>query len=259
MDGVYQPRENWYIYYVQGYHGQFLFRVPRAQAVAAFPEVVRRIEMSASQEDAPRRVRWAAAVLERNPPAADLSPEQFLSLTRDQWLNALRNSRKSIYDSAASEEQAFAERWIRVRRYWMNVVFESAFFGGLTLFALWPWLRRRGSWSWGLHLGSLPVLLMLPYYCGYASWTFTSAGPSGGVLYPWAIWWFRHFPIWTGADQWALENGPRFLGPLSQPLGPMLSISGGHGLGPVTALVMGAGIAICISAGVNLAKRRKQP
>ena len=30
MGGVYQPRDGWYIYYVQGLHSQILYRVPRA-------------------------------------------------------------------------------------------------------------------------------------------------------------------------------------------------------------------------------------
>src|SRR5688572_20560576 len=49
--GFYQPRDGWYIYYIQGYHGQFLFRVPRQQAIADFPEVVREIGVMASAED----------------------------------------------------------------------------------------------------------------------------------------------------------------------------------------------------------------
>ncbi|HEX7618253.1 MAG TPA: hypothetical protein VF480_06005, partial [Verrucomicrobiae bacterium] len=29
LGGFYPPRNGWCIYYLQGYHGQFLFRVPR--------------------------------------------------------------------------------------------------------------------------------------------------------------------------------------------------------------------------------------
>ena len=92
----------------------------------------------------------------------------------------------------------------------------------------------------------------------YATWTFTGVGPSGGVFYPWVIFCFRNFPIWTGADQWALGNFPKFLVPLSQSPGPMLASSGGGTLGPVTALLIGAGITVCISAGVRFAKLERQ-
>jgi hypothetical protein len=258
LGGVYQPRDGWYIYYVQGFDQQFLFRVPRDQAVAAFPEVVRKIKISASRTNAPPIVRRAAAILDRNSSTADLRPDEFLSLINDDRLRALRERDPSLYAYEASDEQAFEARWLKIRHYWMNVVFESAYFGGLSLFVLWPWLRRRSGWCWGVHLGSLPVLLMLPYYCGYATWTFTGVGPSGGIFYPWVIFCFRDFPIWTGADQWALENVPKFLAPLSQSPGPMLASSGGGTLGPVTALLIGAGITICISAGVRFAKLGKQ-
>jgi hypothetical protein len=140
----------------------------------------------------------------------------------------------------------------------VNIVFECAFFAALTLFALWPALRKSGSWRWGLHVGAIPLLLMLPYYCGYASWTFTSAGPSGGMLYPWVIVWSRDFPIWTATDQWVLGHFPKILEPISQPLGPMLSISGGHMLGPMTAVLIGAGMALCISGSIGFAGRIKQ-
>ncbi len=259
MGSVYLPRDNWYIYYIQRFHGQLLFRVPRSQAEAAFPAVVQGIKASTSRKDAAPKVLRAAAALERSASGAEPSPEQFLRLAREEWLKELLKGDKSVHDYAVSEEDAFAERWVRIRHYWMNLVFEGTFFGGLTLFALWPWLRRGGSWSWGFHLGFLPVLLMLPYYCGYAPWTFTSAGPTGGVLYPWVIVWLRGIPIWTLADEWALEHLPRFLEPLSQPPGPMLAVSGGHGLGPVTALAVGAGVGICFSASVRFAMRQERP
>jgi hypothetical protein len=254
--GFYQPRDGWYIYYSQGIFQQFLFRVPRAQAVAAFPEVVRRIRLSANATNALSSVGMAAAVLDRNPAVAGPSPEQFLSLLRDERLNSLLNQHSSLYDYAVTDEQEFSKRWTRIRHYWMNVVCESVYFGGLTLFALWPWLRGKGSWCWGLHLGSLPVLLMLPYYCGYAAWTFSDPGPSGGVLYPWIIFWLRDSPTWTGADHWVFEHIPKILVPLSQSPGPAFDGTGCGALGPVTALAIGVGMAICISAGVGFAKHR---
>jgi hypothetical protein len=133
--GVRQPRDNWYIYYIQGFHGQRLFRVPHAEAAAAFPEVVRTINLATSEMDAPIQLHRAAAVLERHPRAADLSPEQFLSLIRDERLDELRKSDISSYEYAVSEEQAFTERWGRVQRYWVNIVFECLFFAALVCLA----------------------------------------------------------------------------------------------------------------------------
>jgi hypothetical protein len=101
------------------------------------------------------------------------------------------------------------------------------------------------------------LLLFLPYYLGYATWTFTSAGPSGGVLYPWVILCFGGLRLWTPLDSWILEATPKVLEPLSQRLGSMLVVSGGCEFGPVAALVSGSVVA-AITAGVFafLAKRR---
>ena len=46
--------------------------------------------------------------------------------------------------------------------------------------------------------GMLPTLFCLPYWLGYAPLTFTSAGPVGGVLYPWLLQTLRGLP-WTSA------------------------------------------------------------
>ncbi len=260
MGGFYQPRDGWYIYYIQGYHTQFLFRVPRRQAVADFPEVLRKIKVAARDNaDPPNRVKWAVAVLEQDQAPSRLSPEEFLVLLHGERLKANRTKSEAAYRYALSEDQAFDERWARAGRFWLNIVCESAYFAGLILFVLWPWMRgERRAWLWSLHLGLLPLLLMLPYYSGYASWTFTSAGPGGGVLYPWVISWFRRFPVFTGADQWVLARIPKVLEPLSQPLGPWLVISGGGSLGPVMAVVLGAGIGLLVVLGLKWIKVCRQ-
>ncbi len=250
MGGVYPPRDGWYIYYVQGLHSQILYRLPRRLAVADFGEVVRTIKARANEKDPPTKLMLATAVLEQDRPPPELTAEQFLSLLHAERLKSLRNKGKSAYDYAISEDQAFEERWARTRRYWANICFECVYFSGLSLFALWPWLRaKRSAWSWSLHLGSLPLLLMLPFYCGYAPWTFTSAGPGGGVLYPWVISWFRGFPVWTSADQWVLQNFPKVLEPLSQILGPWHVISGTGTLGPVIAVALGAVVGVSVFVG----------
>ncbi|MFN7140678.1 MAG: hypothetical protein ACK4UN_15185, partial [Limisphaerales bacterium] len=252
--GFYQPRDGWYIYYSQGFHGKSLYRVPREQAVADFPEVVRKIRALDMDQELPPTVRWASAVLKRDPSNLELSPEQFLALAADERLKALRDRNYSLYESALSDEQAFTDRWVRFRYYWVTILSEICFFAGFTLFALWPWLRQKGRLSWALHLGFLPLLLMLPYYFGYASLTFTSAGPSSGVLYPCVIFWFRDFQIWTDADLWMLQYFPKFLELDPEALEPVSSFSGDNTMGPVSALLMGLMILICISPGRRYSK-----
>ncbi len=126
LGGFYQPREAWYIYYIQGYHTQFLFRVPRRQAVADFPEVLRRIKLAARDNpDPPNKVKWAAAVFEQNQAPSKLSPEEFLVLLHGERLKANRTKSEAAYRYTLSEDQAFDERWVRARRFWLNIVCES--------------------------------------------------------------------------------------------------------------------------------------
>ena len=248
MGGVYLPRDGWFIYYDQGYDGQFLYRVPRAEAAADYPEVIRRLEAPASPDNQPLRPRLARDVIQHNRAAVEHDPEAFLVLLHEAHLRHWREERPESYQYVLSEEVRFTERWACVGRYWLNILFECAFFSGLLLFAFWPWLRRLRAWRWAVHLGLLPLLLLVPYYLGYAGWTFTSMGPSGGVLYPWVIVWFRGVPPWTPLDQWAIEALPKVLEPLSQPLGPWLSGSGGQPLGLVAALIAGGLIAAVTGA-----------
>jgi hypothetical protein len=108
-------------------------------------------------------------------------------------------------------------------------------------------------------LGLLPFLLLLPYYCGYATWTFSDWGPSGGVLYPWTIYGLRDFSGWTGADQWAFDHIPKVLLPLTLDPGPAPGISHHALLGPLTNLIIGAVIAVCILASARFANLGEQP
>jgi hypothetical protein len=257
IGGIYQPHDGWYIYYYQGFHGQYLFRVPHQQAAADFPKVVQELKTLASRSDHSHLVSQAAAILEPLQPLSDRAPDRFLSLLHEQVLGKLRREEdRSLYQYRVSAEQAFDDRWARIRRYWINIAFECVFFAGLGIFTFQPWLRNPGTvLSKSLHLGSFPVLVMLPFYLGYAPFTFSSMGPSDGVLYPWVIWCTHGCPGLETSDQWVFDKIPKLLEPLSQSSGPLLSLSGGAGLGPVTALVLGFGIAVIIVFGSKLRMR----
>src|SRR5438067_304339 len=124
---------------------------------------------------------------------------------------------------APVREGTSAERWERVRRYDWSASGEFVYLSALVVFAAWPWLRNGRPLRWAVHLGLVPVLLFLPYWLGYAGFTFTSAGPSGGVLYPWLIVWFGRLP-WTALDTAIVSRLPPVLEPYSQTPGPMLSL-----------------------------------
>ncbi|MDY0165188.1 MAG: hypothetical protein RBS80_01505 [Thermoguttaceae bacterium] len=239
MGGGYQPRDGWYIYYIQDLHRRLLYRVERAEAVADYPDVLQSIVAAAGSPQPAPRVLRASRILKEDEPGIRANPEVFLARMAEEWLLKIKSEDEKVYEAYLDDEREFAARWERVGRYWLNLLFEAAFFTSLTLFAFWPWLRRKALRRWCIHVGLLPLLLFAPWYFGYAGWTFTSAGPSGGVLYPWVIVLFRGLLPWTHADTWILERTAHILDPISQPLGPMLVVSGGTGVGPVAAVVTG--------------------
>jgi len=117
--------------------------------------------------------------------------------------------------------------------------------------------RDRGWRSWAIHLGLLPMLFLLPVYLGYATFSFTSAGPSGGVLYPWLLSGFfgGRCNEW---DRQILSHLPKILEPLSAPIGMPLSLSGMGMPGPTTMVIAGLVIALLVFSVHKLRDRLQQ-
>ena len=241
--GFYSPREGWYIYYQQGFHGQFLHRIRRSQAVPDFPNALERLEAAVSAGKVGPFVAAGYRAWKLHGGQAGDDPEGLFAEIREAGLAHWRGKDEFMVEYVLTNERDFEARWRCVNRYWANIFFEFVYLTGLIVFVAWPWLRRKSARSWAIHLGLAPLLLFLPYFLGYAEFTFTSAGPSGGVLYPWLILWFYPFNTWTSLDTVLCQITPRVLGPLSQPLGPMLSLSGG-GFGRIATLGMGLGLAV---------------
>ena len=244
--GFYQPRDGWSIYYVQGMHGRFLYRVKEQDAAALFPTVVAKLEHAPPGALVPDVEAGVREWLSSDPDRADI--HFLLAKLREALLNRLHEENARSYQYVLAEEEDFGERWERVKRYHWNVVSEALFFAGLIVFAAWPWLRGGGYLRWAVHLGLVPPLFFLPFWLGYARLSFTSAGPIGGALYPVLIARFRGFLSWTALDTMIVRNFPQVLEPLSQASGPMLSLSGGRAVGPVATVVMSGGILLIIAA-----------
>ena len=123
-------------------------------------------------------------------------------------------------------------------------MFEIVWLSGVIVLCSLPWLRSWGRIGWAVCLAVLPTILFLPYFFGYAPFTFTSAFPVGGVVYSYVLQW-ASIPFWligfdrTRLDTLILDGLPKVLEPLSQLPGPMMSLSGGAPAGPVAVGVFG--------------------
>jgi hypothetical protein len=243
---TYKTDDDWFIYYKQGFHGQFLYRVPRAEALAEFPEAVKRLEQTPPDKLLPSERDLLQRWQQEDPTRTD--GERFLRVAEDSSWNWVRENAEAL-QRAQQRQDNFADRYERIQRYWLNVLCESLYFSFLITFAMWPWLWGKSAIWWSIPIGAMPFLLFLPYYLGYATYCFTSAGPVGGVLYPHVLVPFRNSPLpWTQADIWVVQNMPHPLVGLTQTTGPMLSLSGGGGAGPLGAITLGAFLGVCIVA-----------
>ncbi len=146
-----------------------------------------------------------------------------------------------------AEEQLFWQRWQRANWYWASILFEWVFLSGLVIFVLWPVIRNRSVLRCALHVGLLPLLFLLPTYLGYATYSFTSAGPSGGVLYPYLLVYIRGGTV-TALDSSILAHLPQVLEPLSTPIGSWMALTGMGMPGPTSAIIAGVLIGGLIAA-----------
>ena len=101
-------------------------------------------------------------------------------------------------------------------------------------------------------------MLLLPWFLGYAWYTFTALFPAGGIVYPYVIFPFRYLPA-TSVDDFILSRLPKPLEPLSQ-LRLWAAMTGTGHPGPVTVLLFGAMIgAGCFAVGTLLGRYKAKP
>lgn len=243
VGGYYLPRDGWFLYYVQGFHGHPLRRVPAADAEALFPAVVEKLQNAPAGLLDPDVEKGFQAWRR-----ADSPPGDAIGL-----LVKIREARQTL-----GEEAAFDEHWQRIGRYSWSVLLEFCFFAVLILFAAWPWLTGAGSERWAVHLGLVPVLFFLPYWLGYAPLTFTSLGPQSGVLYPHLLLGFRGLP-WTSLDTTLVGYMPQVFEPLSQMPGPVLSLTSFGGGGPVAIVVLSGLLGVAVFLGHSFLATRRPP
>src|SRR5262249_29883949 len=122
-----------------------------------------------------------------NRPTDEQTPELLFADVRSARREDLRIRNPDLLASTRQYELEVVLCCLRTRWYWATLLFEWLFLSGLVLFAAWPWVRGQGWRGWAIRAGLLPMLFMLPVYLGYATTSYTSAGPSGGILYPWLL------------------------------------------------------------------------
>jgi hypothetical protein len=234
--GVYPSREGVCVYAIRGLHGEKVCWVKQADLEAQLPGLRSRIlEESGRLSDGERDLIRTGAPLTR-------LIEARLKAEIEEW--AKKDPDMAAYVEAGLK--GFEVRWSRIQRYWINILAEGIFLNAL-LAVLWvPFLRREAHLSRAIVAAAVYLLILTPYFLGYCPWSFTSAGPSGGVLYPIILFSTRSRSEWTEIDQALLQSIGYPLEPFSQTPGPMSSVSGMGAPSPSSAMLTAAFLSIIV-------------
>lgn len=242
--------EGWASYELGGLHGTRIYRVPFKDLLPYFDRVVESLERHLEDGKNGYAVRGYAKWRElqfANEADVEHRATTLIALQREALYERLRERSKAEgWESTFhADEQMFLTRWHRAKSYWANVVFEAGLFLGLAYFIAWPVLRSRSPIRWAIHVALSPVLFLLPAFLGYATTSLTSAGPSGGILYPFVISHLRDGSM-NHADKWLLERLPQILEPLSPSIGSPTAITGFGMPGPTLAMLCGFVLGACV-------------
>ena len=233
---VYFVDDDWAAYDWFHMHGSRIYSVKKADVLADFDDVVRLLEQADQRGDDNVFIKGYRNWNEAKNFSHDAETlVKFVQRERRRKLGE-RNV-ESLAHTIASET-LFWQRWRQANWYWSNIVFEWVFLSGLTVFAVWPGLRNQSIIRWSVHVALLPFLFFLPSHLGYATFSLTSAGPSGGVLYPYLLTLCRGGSM-NSFDQWLLAHVPPILETLSAPIGSPMALTGMGMIGPTSALFRG--------------------
>ncbi len=231
----------------QHMHGSVLYSVPMAEVQPSLARVVQMIDQRLPSEEEPDDVIVALAAWQARP-MVQQTVDRLVSDLHEAHISRLAKQSPTSITAIGVYDYLFERRLEQAKWYWANHVFECIWLLGLVWLALWPLLRQSPPWRWIVHLAPLPLLFMLPVYLGYAIFTFTSAGPSGGVLYPWLAVIAGSRGTFTSLDHQIVEYLPQVLEPLSQPIGSPMALSGRGLTGPTAAVVTGVVIGLVAGA-----------
>ena len=243
---AYATRHGAFLYENSGLESTTLYEAPEADVRSQFEQVVAKLgdpENSFRPYVVEGFKMWQDGL-----PQTGRTPESLVNAINEALFSKVKAEQPRVYYYNLFSSDEVEGRLVRANWFWAAIVFEWTFLTGLLLWVSWPIIRGGGRVRWAVHLGAVPFLLYLPLYFDYAPYLYTTAGPSGGILYPWFVEWFHGIPDWPLGqwDTWILRHTPPLLETLSPKLGPIMAMTRWGIPGPAQMAGIGAFLALLI-------------
>lgn len=233
----------WGIYEITHWHGSELYSAPPQEVMPYFDKVVELLRKDHEQGKDTLFVRgylkWCKIHFQQR------DAEALVQSIHIEWQEKWAAQGSDMLAVHLMGEELFRKRLRQSDWYWACVVFEWTLFTGLAWFAMSPILRRRSPMRLAFQTALVPTLFMMPTYLGYATAAFTSAGPRGGVLYPFLLRFVRGGST-SQSDQWLLVHLPQILEPLSPSIGQPAVLSFLGIPGPTSTLKTGVVLGLAV-------------
>ena len=256
--GVYPRTEGWNIYYKQGHHGQSIYLVV-ADVVASHTEEAVALLGAPITQSKNRRCDQGGSFCENELKKKNKKRENCAALLADN-----RNDGKAFFESLSGRTvdvwgrtdaqelnlitRHFELRWKMHRWNWLTALFELVFLSAWWIFTSIPWLIQLSRTKQLCFLVFSPLVLMLPYYFGYATFLFSTA-PSGAYIYDVIVTLLTVPVIWippNAVDVSILEAMPNLLGFIGKMPGPAMAMSSRGFVGPTACLLYGLALVLAV-------------
>jgi hypothetical protein len=242
LEALYEVKDGACYYYRNSPREQIVYSVSLGDVQRDLAALVTRIDEPETAKQVPSWVKqgetlWTESDPERQDAGVFI---RCIGVKRQHWLEKEQGSQLSL---VRLREAAVKDRRVRAGWYPFVAAGELLYLAALVLFVAWPLFRESGPASWAVHLGLFPILLFLPFWLGYGSWSFSPVSLKGGVLYPRLLAPLDFVP-WTNADSSIASMLPTTLdtvAPIDTTVKAQRVLRGGP------SLVLASGLAVALT------------
>lgn len=226
ITNILYPNNGWYIFYIREYHDLKYYKVPINKANMDFPFVIECLENEKNFNKLRPMIKESYQPWIRQP-AEKRKPEFLVECILKKRLEFYKKYKQLSYDHFLKSEKLFKEVERRFNFYFLNFIFEFAYFLLIIYILAKPIYKNYGIVKSALIYSTIPFLIILPFLLGYSQFAIVYK-PSGGILYPWLVFYIKPLmTYWTSnLDVLIFPIIPQILEPLSLTPGSRVLLTG---------------------------------